>query len=449
MKNFLPLILSIFLISPVLLADPVEIFREDWAETPWALPITQEHVANADLQLNLYGGAVGGGEGDAAYGLKKSHHDEIANDPYYVWTGEIQEAIWGASLGFKDARSFDLSGDASLSWRTRQSGDNCLHIILRTLGGDWLISEATNCATSEWQITTHVFSSLTWKLLDADRIDFAEAVDISEVDLSKIVEVGFTDMMVGASSAQSSRIDWLEVTGHPRPTVAIAALSTGSLLHRKSVDLSNDGNLGTHWFAEGDNQYLKAELEEASMVNGVEIAWWKNRERTSAFEVEVSSDGSSWTTVLPEMNTEDVARDFEYYPLPEEIEAKFIRVIGHGNTANGWNSIAELRILGESLSIDWYEAYPLVAGWRNVDWFGFIYADQAPWILHTGLSWIYMMASEEGSFYIWDYAIGWLYTSDSLYPTLYSYGIGKWYMFSSGPDPRWFYNLTDGVWESL
>ena len=30
-------------------------FREDWKEIPAATPVTQEHVANADLILSLHG----------------------------------------------------------------------------------------------------------------------------------------------------------------------------------------------------------------------------------------------------------------------------------------------------------------------------------------------------------------------------------------------------------
>ena len=54
-------------------------FREDWKETEAATPATQEHVANPDLVLALYG--------PGREGVKKSHHDKPADDPYYIWTG--------------------------------------------------------------------------------------------------------------------------------------------------------------------------------------------------------------------------------------------------------------------------------------------------------------------------------------------------------------------------
>ncbi len=54
-------------------------FREDWKETPAATPVTQDHVANQNLLVGLYG--------PGKEGLKKSHHEKPADDPFYIWTG--------------------------------------------------------------------------------------------------------------------------------------------------------------------------------------------------------------------------------------------------------------------------------------------------------------------------------------------------------------------------
>jgi hypothetical protein len=358
MNRFIAYMLLNMLIASIVMADPTLLFREDWAETPWALPITQEHVANPALELYLYGGAVDF--------LKKSHHDNIVNDPFYVWSGEIRESdVWGATLGFKDGTAVDLSGDASLTWRTRQSGDHSMRIILRTLGGSWLVSEAVDPATPDWQITTHIFSNLSWKTLDADRIDFinavdfpepngiddANAVELPEPDLTKIVEVGFTDMKAGAGSPQSSRVDWMEVWGYARPApCAFAALEGSNLLCQTNAAFSHDGLIGTRWFSEGDNQWLRAELEMESLIQTIDIAWWKNRERSAVFEIEVSIDGRNWKTALPLTTSASLVRDYETYELPVEIQAKFVRIVGHGNSVNSFTAIREWCVLGESVS---------------------------------------------------------------------------------------------------
>src|SRR5688572_5183633 len=63
--------------------------REDWKEIPAATPVTQEHVSHPDLLVTRHG------SGEA--GIKKSHHDRPADDPYYIWSGEA-EGNWALSL---------------------------------------------------------------------------------------------------------------------------------------------------------------------------------------------------------------------------------------------------------------------------------------------------------------------------------------------------------------
>lgn len=439
------LLLPLFLVTtafPAAEADTKSLFREDWAEIPAALPITAEHVANEELRLRLYGGAT--------EFLKKSHHEDIPGDPYYVWSGRIEEtAHWAATLSFKDGRVLDLSGGAKLRWRTRQSGGHCLHIVLRTAGGAWLISGATACTSEDWRITAHSFGNLAWKHLAADRRDFTNAVAVEEPDLSAVVEVGFTDLKAGGGSPASSRVDWLEVHGALREKAASFISVTGSSgKYAMSAPLSQDGNLGTHWMAEGDGRWLIGELAQPLRLSGVEIAWWKNHERTTSFAIEISGDSANWEAVLSEMVSTGAARDYEFYPFPEPVEAQYVRLTGYGNTVNAWNSVSEWRVLKAKQPARWFEAYPLIGAWRDVSWLGFIFPANAPWIFHEGMGWNYMRDLGQGRFHLWDTALGWTYTAEDFFPHLFTYGERKWYLFIEGPDPRWFWNLTDGRWES-
>ena len=104
-------------------------FREDWKETAAALPVTQEHVANPDLVLSLYGPGKGG--------IKKSHHDKPADDPFYIWSGECQ-GNWAVSLRHK-AALVDLTGHAKIRWRSEQAGYRQLRILLKLSDGTWIV----------------------------------------------------------------------------------------------------------------------------------------------------------------------------------------------------------------------------------------------------------------------------------------------------------------------
>src|ERR1700680_1849633 len=93
----------IFFFGPAVLSaqDPPGLFlREDWKEIPAETPVTQEHVGNSSLLLALYG--------PGKSGVRKSHHDKPANDPYYIWSGECK-GNWAISLRDK-ASLVDLTG---------------------------------------------------------------------------------------------------------------------------------------------------------------------------------------------------------------------------------------------------------------------------------------------------------------------------------------------------
>src|SRR5437868_1350569 len=120
---------------------PPLFLREDFKETPAAMPITQDHLSNQNLLLAVYG------PGKA--GFRKSHHDTPADDPYYVWDGNC-EGNCGITLREK-ANHVDLTGLAKIRWRTKQSGFRTLHLILKLADGTWLVSDPVEGASVDWR----------------------------------------------------------------------------------------------------------------------------------------------------------------------------------------------------------------------------------------------------------------------------------------------------------
>lgn len=180
---------------------PSLFFREDWKEIPAATPVTQHHVSNADLILHLYG--------PGADSIKKSHHAQPVDDPYYVWSGLCLQN-WAVTL--KSKRSFvDLSEYAKIVWRSKQAGLRSLHIILKLANGTWLVSDQCDGQSNDWRIQEFNLSDITWYELDIG--DIIEGAPVSHPDLTKVDEIGFTDLMRGGQSVACSRLDWIEVYG--------------------------------------------------------------------------------------------------------------------------------------------------------------------------------------------------------------------------------------------
>ena len=125
-------------------------FREDWRETPAETPLTQAHVANPDLLLTVHG--------PGRSGVRKSHHAQPADDPYYVWSGEVP-GNWAISLRHR-SRAVDLSGPAKIRWRSKQSGFRRLRIVLKLADGTWLVSEQSDGESADWHVKEFPLAAL-------------------------------------------------------------------------------------------------------------------------------------------------------------------------------------------------------------------------------------------------------------------------------------------------
>jgi hypothetical protein len=180
---------------------PTLFFREDWKEIPPATPVTQGHVSNMSLILGLYG------PGEDS--IKKSHHPQPVDDPYYIWSG-LCIGNWAVTLKSKTSCA-DLGGYAKIIWRSRQSGFRNLHIILKLADGTWLVSDQCDGPSKDWRIHEFNLADILWYELDIGSV--IEGAPVTNPDLSHVDEIGFTDLMRGGQSIACSRLDWIEVYG--------------------------------------------------------------------------------------------------------------------------------------------------------------------------------------------------------------------------------------------
>jgi hypothetical protein len=203
-------------------------FRENWKLDPNAPnvnterepehPIVQGDVANPNLEVRLYGDKAGTRMVDQTFN----------NHLLYVMTLLCTS---NCAITLRDKNNdVDLSGLATIKWRTRISGFHFLRPILKLASGQWLVGDKGSPGPStSWVESEIQLVDVRWRNLDIENV--VEARDgywVDYPDLSKVEEIGFTDLMRGSGhgSGGGSRVDWIEVYGKPVPRVASRDTST-------------------------------------------------------------------------------------------------------------------------------------------------------------------------------------------------------------------------------
>jgi hypothetical protein len=110
-----------------------------------------------------------------------------------------------------------------------------------------------------------------------------------------------------------------------------------------------DKDLWTRWSAL-DESWIQYDLGEVRELLALRLAWYEGEKRSTSFDVEVSEDGDKWTKVYSGESS-GTTKDFELVLVDPKI-ARYVRIIGYGNSLNKWVSLseAEFYVLGEELA---------------------------------------------------------------------------------------------------
>jgi hypothetical protein len=106
-----------------------------------------------------------------------------------------------------------------------------------------------------------------------------------------------------------------------------------------------DNNLDTRWSGNGDGAWIRFDLGTPRQVTRVQIAWYQGNTRSSRFDLQVSDNGTTWTTVSAGLLSSGTTTNEEAFTL--ERTTRYVRYLGHGNnstTKPTWSSVAEVSI---------------------------------------------------------------------------------------------------------
>jgi hypothetical protein len=105
-----------------------------------------------------------------------------------------------------------------------------------------------------------------------------------------------------------------------------------------------DGSLATRWSANGDGQWIRFDLGTTQTAAYVKVALYSGDVRTSTFDIQTSPDGTTWTTKATKTSS-GTSLALETFDFPDT-STRYVRLLGHGNSVNTWNSYAEVEIWG-------------------------------------------------------------------------------------------------------
>ena len=111
-----------------------------------------------------------------------------------------------------------------------------------------------------------------------------------------------------------------------------------------------DNDLNTRWSATGDGQWIQFCLGTPASVTGVQIAFYSGNVRTTTFDVLTSGNGTTWTNAATGLVSSGTSLALETFTFAART-AQYIRIVGHGNSVNAWNSLTEVKITTEAPSI--------------------------------------------------------------------------------------------------
>ena len=119
--------------------------------------------------------------------------------------------------------------------------------------------------------------------------------------------------------------------------------STGfaSYPERGIVDGVINENTINRWAANGDGHWIQMDFGSVKNVHAMSFAGVSQTERAYKFDVLVSTDGENYTTVHTG-GAPTTTDKMSVIPLGD-VQARYVKLLCHGNSANTWNTYAEVR----------------------------------------------------------------------------------------------------------
>jgi hypothetical protein len=109
-----------------------------------------------------------------------------------------------------------------------------------------------------------------------------------------------------------------------------------------------DNLLTTRWSGVNDGVWIRYDLGTSRLITAANMAVYRGNFRWAHFDVQVSDNGSNWTTVSTFASNTGTTTVEEAYDLPD-VRGRYLRYVGHGADLSGggttpWSGLTEVAI---------------------------------------------------------------------------------------------------------
>ncbi|HEY0963911.1 MAG TPA: hypothetical protein VGE69_16295 [Pseudomonadales bacterium] len=168
-------------------------FEETWQQVPAGgeNPISQAHVANPALELKLYGPKH---EELQVTGIAVGEPGYDAN-PIHTWSGLCGA---GCTIAFRHRDAYaDLTGSARIMVQSKTSGFHKIHPFIKLADGKTYIGDYNFGQTRDFLFTEFRIDEVKWIEFNTE-LGVTRGNLVPGIDLTKVDEIGFTDLQPGA-----------------------------------------------------------------------------------------------------------------------------------------------------------------------------------------------------------------------------------------------------------
>lgn len=175
--------------------------------------IDSTSVADPNIEMHLYGDQP---HADPDWG-GIWENKRFANDPAHTFTGTCRAAC-GLTLKRKDAM-LDITGLGKLIWNAKAEGFHVVRPLIKVADGSMYVGDVGDGYAIDWHTSEYNLTNVRWRKIDPKTMVNLTSIGaggwVTNLDLSKIDEIGFVDLMAGGGHGNGGWTDvaWIQVDG--------------------------------------------------------------------------------------------------------------------------------------------------------------------------------------------------------------------------------------------